>query len=183
MSELTKEIKKEEASLRRCRDFEENISLINQRTNEIYQQCQKRNQKKLEKLIPSRRKSNHKDNHRNKNKKNLQDCPRTPSDNSSNTVVNLSLIQLSAAEISLLSKGLSFHYRPPWLDHFQMKQGLVQFTPRLRSKEYFYNSDDEKDGLDTPLSIEMWPWKLTSNKYSKSNNRTTAAPETKEISL
>ena len=70
-----------------------------------------------------------------------------------NTVVNLSSIQLSAAEISLLSKGLKFCPLPPRPDSFQLKKDLIEFSRRLRLKEYFWDSedDDEEDVAYKPL--------------------------------
>ena len=90
---------------------------------------------------------------KNKKKNKTRSCQRTSSENSANTVVNLSSIQLSPAEISLLSKGLTFCPKPPRLDRFQLKQDFAQFSRRLRLKEYFYNSSDdsEDEGDYTPF--------------------------------
>ena len=64
-------------------------------------------------------------------------------------VVNLSGVPLSDAELSLLSKGLSFCPTPPKPDAFKMEMDLEDFYRRLRLKD-FYHSDSE-DAERPPL--------------------------------
>ena len=52
-------------------------------------------------------------------------------------VVNLSSRVLTPAEISLLSKGLSFCPTPKEVDIFALKKNMFDFVRRLRLKEYF----------------------------------------------
>lgn len=61
------------------------------------------------------------------------------------TVVNLTGVDLSSDEISLLSKGLKFAPTPPRINRFQLKQDLEAFGRRLRLKEFFYHSDESED--------------------------------------
>ena len=61
------------------------------------------------------------------------------------TAVNLSSEQLSTSEISLLCKGLTFCPLPSRPDTFQLKKDLIQFSRRLRLKEYFWDSEDDNE--------------------------------------
>ena len=56
----------------------------------------------------------------------------------SNYVVNLSTVDLSVAELKLLSKGLSFCPTPQNIDWIELKADLEDFPRRLRLKEYFH---------------------------------------------
>ena len=67
-------------------------------------------------------------------------------------VVNLSGTTLSDAELSLLSKGLSFCPAPPKPDAFQMEMDLGDFYRRLRLKEFLYNSD--ADDAERPIQTK-----------------------------
>ena len=71
-----------------------------------------------------------------------------------NTVINLLNTQLSAVEISLQEKGLTFFPRPPRLDKFQLKQNTSSFVRRLRLKEYFYPQDDDEHLPPNPFWIK-----------------------------
>ena len=56
-------------------------------------------------------------------------------------------------KIFLLSKQLTLWPTLTWLDSFQLKQDLTQFSHRLRLKEYFWNinNDIEEDKGYVPL--------------------------------
>ena len=54
----------------------------------------------------------------------------------SNYVVNLSTVDLSEAEVKLLSKGLSFCPIPQKIDWIELKADLEDFSRRLRLKEW-----------------------------------------------
>ena len=55
----------------------------------------------------------------------------------SNYVVNISSVDLSEAEIKLLSKGLFFCPTPRKVDWIELKADVEDFSRRLRLKEYF----------------------------------------------
>ena len=57
-------------------------------------------------------------------------------------VVNLSSRDLTPAENSLLSKGLSFCPTPKEIDVFALKKDMLDYVRRLRLKEYFCCDDD-----------------------------------------
>ena len=59
----------------------------------------------------------------------------------SNYVVNLSSVDLSEAEIKLLSKGLSFCPTPGKVDWIELKADVEDFSHRLHLKEYFYGHE------------------------------------------
>ena len=59
----------------------------------------------------------------------------------SNYVVNLSSVDLSEAEIKLLSKGLSFCPTPRKVDWIELKADVEDFSRRLRLKEYFHGRE------------------------------------------
>ena len=61
----------------------------------------------------------------------------------SNYVVNLSTVDLSEAEVKLLSKGLSFYPTPQKIDWIELKADLEDFSRRLplRLKEYFHGRE------------------------------------------
>ena len=58
------------------------------------------------------------------------------------TVINLSNVTLSNAEIKLLSRGLTFVPTPRRITWSEIQADLNEFARRLRLKEYFYNPDD-----------------------------------------
>ena len=60
-------------------------------------------------------------------------------------VVNLSSRELTQAEISVLSKGLSFCPTPRRTDIFALRKDMFDYVRRLRLKEY-YCGDEEVDG-------------------------------------
>ena len=85
------------------------------------------------------------------------------------TVVNLSGIALSEAEINLLSKGLSICPTPRHIEKEQILDDLEKFFRRLRLKEFFLEEEEEDSDARTllhppntwmPLKGEMLPWKL-----------------------
>ena len=59
----------------------------------------------------------------------------------SNYVVNLSTVDLSEAEVKLLSKDLSFCPTPQKIDWIELKADLEDFSRRLRLKEYFHGRE------------------------------------------
>ena len=56
-------------------------------------------------------------------------------------MVNLSTVDLSEAEVKLLSKGLSFCPTPQKIDWIELKADVEDFSPRLRLKEYFHGRE------------------------------------------
>ena len=56
-------------------------------------------------------------------------------------VVNLSNVDLSEAEVKLLSKGLSFCPTPQKIDWIELKADLEDFSRRLPLKEYFHGRE------------------------------------------
>ena len=88
-----------------------------------------------------------------KKRKNRCICPKAPPSDQETpaprTVVNLSGVDVSPPELSLLSKGLKFAPKPPRANRFQLKQDLEDFGRRIRLREFFYDpeaSDDEDEG-------------------------------------
>ena len=61
-------------------------------------------------------------------------------------VVNLSSRVLTPAEISLLSKGLSFCPTPKEVDIFALKKDMFDFVRRLRLKEYYCGEESIEMG-------------------------------------
>ena len=57
-------------------------------------------------------------------------------------VVNLSSRELTPAENSLLSKGLSFCLTPKEIDAFALKKDMLDYVRRLHLKEYFCVDED-----------------------------------------
>ena len=142
------EIRKEEARLQGKVDFAERKSIIHHSSNKVFQRHQRKKQKKLGSLIANRRDTRpvrKKRTSNNKTNRQQHQASHSINNGADNTVVNLSTVQLSADEISLLSKGLGFCPTPTRLDTFEVKRDLTQFTRRLRLKEYFYNIDDEDE--------------------------------------
>ena len=56
-------------------------------------------------------------------------------------MVNLSTVDLSEAEVKLLTKGLSFCPTPQKVDWIELKADLEDFSRRLRLKEYFHGRE------------------------------------------
>ena len=82
------------------------------------------------------------------------------------TVVNLSEIQLSPAEVTLLSKGLSFCPTPPQLDTFQLQNDLEDFYRCLRLKGIFYDSEesDREEYQPNPFRRRKKRWTPLKNR-------------------
>ena len=57
-------------------------------------------------------------------------------------VVNLSNRELTPAENSILSKGLSFCPTPREIDIYSLRKDMLDYVRRLRLKEYFCGDDD-----------------------------------------
>ena len=74
-------------------------------------------------------------------------------------VVNLSSRELTQAEISVLSKGLSFCPTPRGIDIFALRKDMFDYVRRLRLKEY-YCGDEEVDGdfSETPGFRKRSTW-------------------------
>jgi len=66
-------------------------------------------------------------------------------DSDSEFIINLSPIDLTQPEISLLSKGLGFCPTPRSIDDLQLNQDLEQFCRRMRLKDFFFDKDDKAD--------------------------------------
>ena len=74
-------------------------------------------------------------------------------------VVNLSSRVLTPAEISLLSKGLSFCPTPKEVDIFALKKDMFDFVRRLRLKEYFCGKESiDGDFSDQPAFRKRSTW-------------------------
>ena len=82
------------------------------------------------------------------------------------TVVNISDVQLSPTEVTLLSKGLTFCPTPPKLDTFQLQNDLDNFHRRLRLKEFFYDSEDSDEEAYQPT-----PFRQKKRKWTPPKNR------------
>ena len=123
MRYFSNEIREEEARLQEKEDFAENKSTIHHSSNKVFQRHQRKKQKKLGSLITNKRKPKSAQRKLINNKTNKQGCQTTPSsiNEADNTVVNFSTVQLSADEISLLSKGLGFCPTPIRLDTLEVK--------------------------------------------------------------
>ena len=82
------------------------------------------------------------------------------------TVVNISDVQLSPTEVTLLSKGVTFCPTPPKLDTFQLQNDLDNFHRRLRLKEFFYDSEDSDEEAYQPT-----PFRQKKRKWTPPKNR------------
>ena len=157
LAQLENEIKEEEATVNNRRNFVERTSAIHHYENRIVRKQEEYKRSKLERLIKETKgKRIEKSNRRSyviKKKWNRRVPRITDDDIGVNTVVNLSSSQLSTAETSLLSKGLTFCPLPPRLDTFQLKKDFIHFTRRLRLKEYSRDTEDdsEEDEAYKPL--------------------------------
>ena len=82
-------------------------------------------------------------------------------------VVNLSSRVLTPAEMSLLSKGLSFCPTQKEVDIFALKREMFDFVRRLRLKEY-YCGDESIDGdfLDQPAYGKRSTWCSERNRVA-----------------
>ena len=69
---------------------------------------------------------------------------KTSSQQLEDTVINLSNVQLSEAEIKLLSRGLTFVPRPQRINWSEIQEDIDDFARRLRLQEFF-----DKDGYTT----------------------------------
>ena len=74
-------------------------------------------------------------------------------------VVNLSIRDLTPAENSLLSKGLSFCPTPRQIDIFAVRKDLSNYIRRVRIKEYFYSEGDvDGDVSEKPAFRKKSTW-------------------------
>ena len=74
-------------------------------------------------------------------------------------VVNLSSRVLTPAEMSLLSKGLSFCPTPKEVDIFALKKDMFDFVRRLRLKEHYYGDESiDGDFSDQPAFRKRSTW-------------------------
>nr|XP_054750223.1 uncharacterized protein LOC129255931 [Lytechinus pictus] len=64
------------------------------------------------------------------------------------TVINLSDHNLSDAEISLLSKGISFCPTPSQIDHFQLQADLNELKRKMYLKVYYSSKQSQADQLN-----------------------------------
>ena len=69
--------------------------------------------------------------------------PRTPP--SSDSIINLSSITLSHTENVLLAKGVGFCPTPRNIDSLQLNQDMLNFSRRMRLKEYFFGKQQQED--------------------------------------
>ena len=80
-------------------------------------------------------------------------------------MINLSSVNLTESEKSLLERGLNFCPTPQNIDWNELNADLTDFKRRLRLKHYFHeNNNKEHDNTDTNTE--------TSNKYKKSSGWT-----------
>ena len=81
------------------------------------------------------------------------------------TVINLSSVNLTESEKSLLERGLNFCPTPQNIDWNELNADLTDFKRRLRLKHYFHeNNNNVHDNTETNTE--------TSNKYKKSSGWT-----------
>ena len=76
-----------------------------------------------------------------KNRRSRSKRNKTSSQQPEDTVINLSNVQLSEAEIKLLSRGLTFVPTPQGINWSEIQADIDDFARRLRRKEFF-----DKDG-------------------------------------
>ena len=74
-----------------------------------------------------------------------------------NTVVNLSSVDLTDSDISLLSKGLNFCPRPKTYNAFEVEKDMEAFARRLRLKELFANKHNEESVEPTEEQLKFRP--------------------------
>ncbi|KAL3872501.1 hypothetical protein ACJMK2_040421 [Sinanodonta woodiana] len=79
-----------------------------------------------------------------------------------NSVVNLSKLELTEAEIKLVSKGLRFCPRPKTYDRGKLKKDTEEFCRRLRFKAHFalhpMNKPEENLICDQPIFRNKSNW-------------------------
>ena len=159
------EIKEEEAKLRRRIDFLDNLGQIYQLANKTFQKIAQSKRRKLDKLLKGckQKKEQQKKKEGNKKKKKRNPSQGSPRNPPIKTVINLSNIQLSPAEVSLLEKGLSFCPKPPRPNTFELKKDLQEFSRRLRLKEFLKRmitkrtTRSEKSPVGHLPQIVIWP--------------------------
>ena len=74
-----------------------------------------------------------------------------------NTVVNLSSVELSDSDKKLLSKGLNFCPRPKTYNVFEVEKDLDAFARRLRLKEMFADSHNTDSATPTEEQLKFRP--------------------------
>ena len=82
----------------------------------------------------------------------------------SNYVVNLSTVDLSEAEVKLLSKGLSFCPTPQRIDWIELKADLEDFSHRLWLKEYFHSCESSNYVSDSNPFKKKNSWTLNKDR-------------------
>ena len=76
-------------------------------------------------------------------------------------MVNLSEVELSQDELSVLSKGLKFAPQPPRVNRFQLKQDLEAFGRRMRLQELFSDQEASNEDYDPDLEKNRFKKKST----------------------
>lgn len=94
---------------------------------------------------------------------------------SSTNVCNLSSRPLSDAEISVLSKGLTFTPTPR-PDHIKLQEDIEEFCWRLRLKFYWHNNPDSDENATDILHPSLHKFKPPSNFDPKLNSQTRLPP-------
>lgn len=168
---LLDNIEQTERTLRRRSDFDANKTAILEAMTRVQSKLEMVKQRKLDTLLCTRPAHAR---HSRRKRKRTRHAPAAPTSASgpltTNTVVNLSGVSLSEAELSLLSKGLSLCPTPPTLDTFQMEIDLEDLYRRLRLKEFFY--DSESDGESPQPQPD--PFKPRKKRWTPAKNRVPA---------
>ena len=158
---LAKQIEELKQKLRQRSDFPKAKAAITQLMTCMRMKLGERKQRKLDYRFRTRQ---HVCRKRRKRRKPMHTASPTPTVfTDPHTVVNLSEIQLSPAEVTVLS---SFCPTPPQLNTFQLQNVLEDFYRHLRLKEVFYDSE-ESDGEEyqpNPFTRRKKRWTPPKNR-------------------
>jgi hypothetical protein len=83
---------------------------------------------------------------------------------STNSVINLSKVEITETETKLLSKGLNFCPKPTTYDNLAVKKDLEAFFRRLRLKDFFADTNTSDNSEDTPRFRKKSDWKPPKSK-------------------
>ena len=119
----------------------------------------KHNRRYNKRAYRKRRRNNTTTNGTDTNNNTIEDTNATAEDDESNTpIVNLSNYDLKPAEISLLSKGLTFCPTPPSIDPVQVQRDFQEFQRHMKLKVYFNkdndSSQDSQNSTATPATTD-----------------------------
>ena len=102
------------------------------RTPDVQKEPNKRNEQGTQ---------NSNDNDKKRNKRR----PKKPKHLETDTVINLSTVNLTDADVSQLSRGLNFCPTPQKIDWNEINADLAEFKRRLRLKHYFHEKTGTED--------------------------------------